>query len=103
MASGCSGNVVRDSYFALHSSINNRVTRPAGHFVSGHMKSDKKLRGRWEAKNNLKKKWGGTKIWLLYALKDTHMMTPTWAFWEFLSKSQKKSSNCDHSPVGGEA
>ena len=23
----------------------------------------------------LKKKWGGTKIWLLYALKDTHMMT----------------------------
>ena len=38
---------------------------------------------------NLKKKWGRTKIWLLYALKDTHMMTPTWAFWEFLSKSQK--------------
>ena len=72
---------------------------------SGHMKSEKKLRGRWEAKNNLKKKWGGTKIWLLShdALKDTHMMTPTWAFWEFLSKSQKKSSNCDHSPVGGEA
>jgi hypothetical protein len=51
----------------------------------------------------LKKKWGGTKIWLLYALKDTHMMTPTWAFWELLSKSQKKSTNCDHSPVGGEA
>ena len=49
----------------------------------------------------LKKKWGGTKIWLLYALKDTHMMTPTWAFWELLSKSQKKTTNCDHSPVGG--
>ena len=49
-----------------------------------------------QSKNNLKKKWGRTKIWLLYVLKDTHMMTPTWAFRECLSKSKKKTTNCDH-------
>ena len=89
LASGCVCNVVRDSYFALHSSINNRVTRPAGHFVSGHVKSEKKLKGRWEAKNDLKKSGANQNLVAVCPKGHSHDDSYVGVLGAFVEKSKK--------------